>query len=280
VTVAGGTVSCVAGHSYDIARQGYVSLPAAGRRAPPAGDSEEMVAARDEFLGAGHYARIVTAVCVAGRAGAGRGDGREGCVVDVGAGTGYYLAGVVGELAGWKGVALDASRPALRRAVRADPGIAGVVCDAWGPLPVGDGAADLVLSVFAPRNGAELGRILAPDGVLVVVTPTPDHLRELVRVLGMVTVDPDKPARLEAQLEPYVEAVSAAPVEFAITLDHADLRAVVGMGPSAHHVGRAALADRISSLPATVSVTVGVTVQTFGRRQASSSSRLPHGSSA
>ena len=57
------------------------------------------------------------------------------------------------------GIALDSSRPALRRAARADERIAAVVCDAWRALPIRDGVVAAVLCVFAPRNAEELRRI-------------------------------------------------------------------------------------------------------------------------
>ncbi len=265
LTLGDRTLSCGAGHSYDVARQGHVSLPASGRRRTVAGDSEEMVAAREAFLGAGHYAPISAAVAAAARTSVGSRGGRRGAVVDLGAGTGHHLAAVLGALPGWDGLAVDASRAALRRAVRAGPRIAGIVCDAWSPLPVRDGGADVVLSVFAPRNAAEIARILSAAGSLVVVTPAIDHLRELVGRLGMIGVDPDKPARLVAQLSPDLAVTSTGTVEFVATLDRAGVRAVVGMGPSAHHVDACVLEAGIAGLPETVGVTVAVNVATFGR---------------
>ena len=53
----GGVVSCAADHSFDIARQGYVSLFAGGGRTGEA-DTPAMVEARDAFLRAGHYRRL------------------------------------------------------------------------------------------------------------------------------------------------------------------------------------------------------------------------------
>jgi len=227
-----------------------------------------MIAARDAFLGAGHYAPILAAVSEAAWAGVEKSGRPVGCVVDLGAGTGHYLAAVLGRLAGWTGLALDASRAALRRAVQADPRIAGVVCDVWSPLPVRDGMADLVLSVFAPRNPPEIGRILAASGTLVVLTPAEDHLRELVSLLGMIGVDPDKPARLRAQLEPHLHAVSTRSVEFAVTLDHAAAAALAGMGPSAHHLEASMLRARVADLPDPLRATARVNVATFRRRAA------------
>jgi 23S rRNA (guanine745-N1)-methyltransferase len=53
----GGSLRCAAGHVFDIARQGYVSLLPAGARGDH-GDSAAMVQARADFLAAGHYAGI------------------------------------------------------------------------------------------------------------------------------------------------------------------------------------------------------------------------------
>ena len=55
----GATWRCAAGHSFDIARQGYVNL--LRRAAPENADTPEMLAARDRFLVAGHYAPIAAA---------------------------------------------------------------------------------------------------------------------------------------------------------------------------------------------------------------------------
>ena len=74
------------------------------------------------------------------------------------------------------------------------------MCDVWRALPVRDGVAAAVLCVFAPRNPAEMRRISAPGGRIVVVTPTARHLAEIVGPLGLVSVDAHKEERLEAAL--------------------------------------------------------------------------------
>ncbi|HZK31494.1 MAG TPA: SAM-dependent methyltransferase, partial [Corynebacterium sp.] len=52
------------GHSYDVARQGYVTL-AGGAGLNHAGDSAPMVSARETFLSQGHFAPFVEAVSAA-----------------------------------------------------------------------------------------------------------------------------------------------------------------------------------------------------------------------
>jgi 23S rRNA (guanine745-N1)-methyltransferase len=257
----GAVLRCPAGHAFDIARQGYVSLLPPGGR-PPAGDSAPMVAARADFLAAGHYAGLAESLAGTARQ-ALAGTGVPGCVLDVGAGTGYYLAAVLDGTPGRAGLALDASRFALRRAARAHPRIGAAAADAWRRLPVADGAAAVVLNVFAPRNGAELRRVLDPAGRLLVVTPGPGHLAELVGPLGLLGVDPRKDERLAGTLGPYFRLAGQRPYEAALRLDHAAVAGLAGMGPSAWHADAGVQAARISELPALVPVTLSVTLSVF-----------------
>ena len=205
---APGALRCRNGHAFDIARQGYVSLLAS--RLTPVGDTAAMVQARIDFLAAGHYGPLADAVAAAASgevAGGGAPGGAgwaaqdpPGCVADVGAGTGYYLAAVLDRATGRAGLALDASKFAARRAARAHDRIGAIVADVRGRLPVADRAAALALSVFAPRPPAELRRVLHPAGRLLVVTPDSDHLGELAGPLGLLEVDPRKDERLTARL--------------------------------------------------------------------------------
>ncbi len=240
-----GTARCPAGHAFDVARQGHLNLLA--RPAANTGDTAAMVAARAEFLASGNYAPIRDALVDAA-------DG-TGLAVELGAGTAYYLAGVVDRDAGRTGLALDVSRYAARRAAKAHPRVGSVVCDAWQRLPVRDAAASVVLNVFAPRNPSELARILAPGGTLLVVTPNPAHLRELVGALGLVTVDDDKDRRLAATLGTTFTRTDSRRLEWPMTLDHPSVGALVAMGPSAWHT-----TDTLAGLTDPVQVTASVTL--------------------
>ncbi|MEV7779446.1 putative RNA methyltransferase [Kitasatospora sp. NPDC088351] len=259
LTPDGRNLRCPSGHSFDIARQGYVSL-LAGDAHTGTGDTAGMVAARSDFLAAGHYRPIADALAEAAAAAA-----PEGLVADLGAGTGHYLAHVLDALPGSPGAALDISKYALRRAARAHPRIGAVVCDAWRPLPLRDGSAGLVLNVFAPRNGPEIRRVLRPGGTLLLVSPTSRHLRELVAALGLLSVDEEKQRRIEEKLGPYLDPAGQREVEFTMRLSAADVRTVVGMGPSAWHTDREVLEDRLAALADPVEVTASVTVAVYRR---------------
>ncbi|MER5639295.1 putative RNA methyltransferase [Kitasatospora sp. NPDC002227] len=258
LTLDGRTLRCTAGHSFDQAKQGYVSL-LPGDAHTGTGDTAEMVAARSDFLAAGHYRPIADALAAAA------GDAADGLVTDLGAGTGYYLTHVLEQAAGGVGAALDISKYALRRAAKAHPRIGAVVCDAWRPLPLQDGCADLVLNVFAPRNGPEIQRVLRPGGRLLVVTPTSRHLGELVAALGLLSVDEDKDRRIDEKLGPWLERGEQAEVDFRLSLSQAEAAAVVAMGPNAWHTDPGRLAAALAELGDPVSVTGSVRVTTYFR---------------
>jgi 23S rRNA (guanine745-N1)-methyltransferase len=222
-----------------------------------------MVQARDDFLTAGHFAGLADAIAQAAARAGPTASGEAGCVVDCGAGTGYYLAAVLDRLPSLVGLALDISKNALRLAARAHPRAIAVGCDAWRPLPVADEAADLVLNIFAPRDPAELRRLLHPSGTLVLVTPEQDHLRELVGPLGLVTVDDRKQARLADKLGPYFELAATGDYRSALALGHRAVRDLVAMGPSSWHADPDDLAVRISQLPDPVTVTLAVRIATY-----------------
>lgn len=257
----GGALRCESGHTYDIARQGYVNLLPGGASAGTA-DTAEMVAAREVFLGKGHYAAIAEAVATA--ATIALADGPAGCVAEVGAGTGYYLAAALDALPGRTGLALDISKAAAKRAARAHASVSAFVCDAWERLPLRDGSVALLLDVFAPRNAAEFDRALAPGGALVVVTPAPGHLAEIVGPLGLLGVDERKDERLEAAFEGRFVRVSAEEVTRTLTLTHEEIASLVAMGPSARHAA-SDMAERIAALEDPASVTLSVIVATFRR---------------
>ncbi|QOC93723.1 putative RNA methyltransferase [Micromonospora craniellae] len=273
--VAAGALRCPRRHSFDIARQGYVNLLAG--RAPHGGDTTEMVAARSDFLSAGHYDLISAALADAGtrvteEAAAphlGSPTGAAGAyplVVDAGAGTGRHLAAVLAAVPAAIGLALDVSKPALRRAARAHPRITAAVADTWQRLPLADASTALLLNVFAPRNGAEFHRVLAPTGRLLVVTPVVDHLTELVDTLGLLRVDPAKADRVATGLGGHFVEESHTEHRQELSLAGPEVTTLVGMGPSAWHTAPDGLAARITALGEPVRATVAVRLGVYRPR--------------
>jgi 23S rRNA (guanine745-N1)-methyltransferase len=245
---------CGRGHAFDVARQGYVNL-SAGRLTHP-GDTAGMVAARQRFLDRGGYGFVTAAL----RTEAAGTPAPAGLVLDAGAGTGHHLAAVLDALPRAVGLALDVSKPALRRAARAHPRAGAALADTWRGLPVADHCADLLLNVFAPRNGAEFRRALRGDGTLITVTPEADHLAELVGRLELLRVDAAKADRLAGGLDPWFRPAGGARHSRTLRLSRDEVADLVAMGPSAHHADPEPLAAAIAALPEPVPVTAAVRI--------------------
>lgn len=256
-------LTCPARHGFNVAREGYAGL-LTGDTPPGTGDSKEMVADRLRFQAAGHYDPIGRALAEAVA-----GVGADPLIVDVGGGTGHYLAQVLEATPGAVGLTTDVSKFAARKAAKAHPRAGAVTADSWRVLPLADGVADALLNVFAPRNAAEFHRVLAPTGTLLVVTPEPDHLVELRTALGLLEVDPRKDERLAQSLRTHFAPVQARSVRFDLDLAHPDALTVVGMGPSARHITPEALAERVADLPDPMRVTASIRLGAYRP--------LPHG---
>lgn len=229
-----GRLVCDNGHSYDLARQGYVNLLS---HAPPKNaDTPAMLDARARFLGHGFYDPVADAIV----------DAVRGCrkIVEVGAGTGYYLAHVLDELPDAHGLATDVSVAAAKRAARAHPRAGAIVADTWAGLPIRGGAADAVMCVFAPRNAAEFERILQPGCTLVVAVPTPRHLKELRERHDLLDVPGDKVDSVIRAFPGW--RASAWTEEYQIALDEEQAADLIGMGPNAFHALPPEVAEPIS----------------------------------
>lgn len=222
-----GSLACSSGHHFDVARQGYVNL--LGRAAPRHADTAQMVQARERFLAGGWYQPIERALAERTT------DARR--LLEVGAGTGHYLGRCLGDDA-W-GLATDISVAACRRAARAHPRQAAVVADTWSHLPLADGAVEVVLCVFAPRNPAEFRRVLEPGGRVLVVVPDEEHLAALRRRDGLLDVARDKADELRQAFEGW-HVADEQRITAPLLLDAAAATDLVQMGPNAFHGSRTA----------------------------------------
>lgn len=245
------------GHSYDVARQGYVSL-VGGKGLNHDGDSLEMVRSREAFLAQGYFAPFVEAVTdavgdVIERSAA---QVDEPVVLEVGAGTGYYLAHTLDSIDGARGVGLDISVPAAKHLAKSHPRTGAVVADVWERIPLRDASVHAITVVFAPRNPGEFRRVLVDGGEAVILTADRGHLDELREPLGILGVEEGKLERMLEQAKGHLEPVSDAElIEFPMQLEREAIAAQVGMSPSARHLDPATLAERVAALPERLEVT-------------------------
>ena len=246
------------GHSFDVAKQGYVTL-AAGAGLKHKGDDMDMVNARETYLAMGHFAPFVETVTGAVQDAldsASLAESKPASLLEVGAGTGYYLAHTLDSIAEARGVGLDISPHAAKHLAKCHPRVGAVVADVWERLPIRDESVDAISVVFAPRNPAEFQRALAPGGQVIVLTPGAGHLDDLREPLGILGVEEGKVERMYEQAEGFLEqAADPVDISFPIELDKASVAAQVGMSPSARHISAGELAERMAALPPTLTVT-------------------------
>ena len=246
------------GHSYDVAKQGYVTL-ASGAGLNHEGDSPEMVASREAFLSRGHFAPFVETVTERVLDALSHGslvDDAQPTILEVGAGTGYYLSHTLDAVENSRGVGVDIAVPAAKHLAKSHPRVGAVVADVWTGLPLQDASVDVITVIFAPRNSAEFARVLRDEGEVIVLTPQQGHLDELREPLGILGVEDGKVDRLLEQARGHLEQVGEGElIEFPMRLDREAIAAQVGMSPSARHIEPEVLAQRVAALPETMEVT-------------------------
>jgi len=176
LTRDGSKLACPSKHSFDRAREGYWNLlqPQDKRSVAP-GDRDQATDARRRWLGRGFADGLVEVLReVVARSGA-----LPAGAVDVGCGEGTLTAKVFKGATSICGV--DLSRRAVTLAARKEPRFTWLVANADRALPFADGSVPLAVSIFGRRPAAELARVIAPAGTVVVVLPGPDDLMELRR---------------------------------------------------------------------------------------------------
>ena len=257
----GGVYRCAGGHSYDVAREGYVHLlPANRKHSRQPGDDRDMVAARSRFLGGGWYRHLLDALQELALRYAG---GKEIVFLDAGCGEGYYTAGVVEalEAAGRtvRSAGVDLSKFALKKAARRSPETEFAVASVYH-LPIADAAADLLLDCFAPLAAEEYRRVVKPGGVFLYVVPAPHHLMEMKNVLYEAPYEnPDQQVAYEGFS--YLEVI---PAERTLRLEDSQaIRDLLGMTPYAWKTPQAGL-ERLAALEA-LTVTAAFRIHVFRR---------------
>ena len=164
---------CARGHSFDIARSGYINLlQPQERRSKQPGDTATALAGRRRLHDLGVTAPLL------GAAGEIMGASPRDVVLDAGCGDGFYL-GSLARQAGFAAHGVDISIPAIDAAARRYPGCEWVVANADRVVPFADRSFSLVLSITGRMNATEFRRVLRPGGRLLVAIPAPDDLIEL-----------------------------------------------------------------------------------------------------
>lgn len=254
---------CSDGHSFDIAKQGYVNLlPVQQKRSHDPGDSKAMVAARQRFLDAGHYQLIAEAVshAVLGHAEVQKAASQPFSCLDAGCGEGYYLRQLADAATNTQPLSLmglDISKWAVLAAAKQDnkqAPLSSWVVGSNAHLPVQTETLDCVLCMFGFPVLSEFARVLRTGGVLLQVEAGPNHLRELREVI-YPTLKPERSTEIEV-LEGFTHH-SIERVSYSLALNGSD--EIVDLLAMTPHLYRASAEGRVRAAALEMlSVTVDV----------------------
>ncbi|WP_081587622.1 putative RNA methyltransferase [Paraglaciecola arctica] len=180
--------ACTNGHSYDVAKEGYVNLLLAQHKnSKQPGDNKQMVNGRRAFLEQGHYQPLADAISeIFKRHLTTLADQTEVSFFDAGCGEGYYMDQVsqssnqVDIKIGFSG--LDISKFAVQKAAKKYPKNHFAVASTF-QLPLENNSQDTVLQIFAPSSELEIHRVLKSTGIWITVNPAANHLYEFKQAL-------------------------------------------------------------------------------------------------
>ncbi len=242
---------CEAGHSFDIARQGYVNLLTVQQKhSLNPGDTKEQVASRRAFLDGGFYAPICDALIAAARE-----LGVRGNILDVGCGEGYYSTrlATATEL---PLVGLDISKEAVRFAAARYKGSTWL-CATAAHIPVADRSAGLLTSLFALTLPEEFHRVLRADGYYFQVLAAQDHLLGLKSIIypELKFKEKDSVPVLEG-----FELVKTIPIRFSFTVEGQQVQNLLSMTPHVFRITKegAARLQQTAALTDTASCVLNI----------------------
>ena len=234
------SLRCPSGHSFDVARQGYVHLlPVQSKRSAAPGDTREQVLSRRAFLETEAYAPICDALT-----GAARARGIEGRLLDAGCGEGWYSARLAKEL-GLALTGLDISKEAVRCAAAKYKGHQWL-CASASRLPVEDGSVDLLTSLFAVTFPEEFRRVLKKDGFLFQVLAAQDHLMGLKKIIYDEIVLKEKDSVPDL---PGFRLEESIPIRFTFIVEGEQVANLFSMTPHVYRIGPAG-AERLRATKA------------------------------
>jgi 23S rRNA (guanine745-N1)-methyltransferase len=162
------------------------------------------------------------------------------CVLDAGCGEGYYGGRFHAELSAQGesvvSLGIDSSKDAVRAAARRYPASFFMVADLKSTLPLRDGVLDVMLNIFAPRNLAEYARLLAPNGLLLMLIPGPTHIVQLRQTLHLLDIEENKEQHVIEQFAPSFELLAKRSLSYDLHLQQAEITQLVMMTPNYWHL--------------------------------------------
>lgn len=175
------TYICKNGHSFDIAKKGYVNL-LMSQGGKQHGDDKTMISARADFLKRGFYDTLSQKICEC----VSEHTASSARVLDAGCGECKYTADIIEHLKREKKhvdvIGIDISKEALAFAKRRTNELWLAVAST-ADMPVESETVDALVNIFAPFSAQEFSRVLKTSGVAIRVYPLARHLWELKEII-------------------------------------------------------------------------------------------------
>lgn len=163
------TYKCFNGHTFDIAKEGYLNLNHSNQNG---GDSKESINARKLFLNKDHYAflkeELINIID----------EYKANNLLDLACGEGYYTK----DFPIKDKIGIDLSKTALKQASKRDKNTLYLLTSIFN-IPLEDNSIDIITTIFAPLANKEINRLLKTDGHFIYVRPNENHLIELKDIL-------------------------------------------------------------------------------------------------
>jgi 23S rRNA (guanine745-N1)-methyltransferase len=223
--IEGSRLTCEASHSFDLAKKGYVNLlPSHHRKSKSAGDSEDMVSSRRNFLAAGHYEPLAIGVVDMLRGG-------TAAHADIGCGEGYFTLAMTEAASDVYGV--DISKAAISAASRHKQ--LNLAVGNLTSLPLQAGKFDSISVIMAPFPNETAIEVLRPSGRLIRVSPGERHLTEFKAFMYE-----ENRAHKRASLDHEgLRHIQEETLEFQMALDAVGAQSLIEMTPMRHRSRRA-----------------------------------------
>lgn len=222
---------CTNGHSFDLAKSGYVNL------APQAHTTKydkTLFEARTAVMSSGFFEPIIHKLVEQVIQQIGHVD--NPVILDAGCGEGTHLSMMHAQLPGEAvGIGIDLAKEGIVTASKMYPGFIWSVAD-LAAMPFRDEQIDVILNVLSPANFAEFSRLLKPGGAVVKVVPESGYLKELREVFyeGKPQKEESDPVGRFAE---HFDSVQSERVTYTFELPEGLLSPLIHMTPLAWGAG-------------------------------------------
>jgi 23S rRNA (guanine745-N1)-methyltransferase len=219
---------CANGHSFDLAKEGYLNLLLSHqRKSSHPGDDANMIQARRRFFDSGAFDPLTNLILHSSLF-----TQRSALsLLDCGCGEGHFL-GALSEARTGQFYGVDVSKEAVRCAAKRYRKAKWIVANAMRTLPFANHSLDVILSILAPRNPEEFARILKPDGALILGVPGANHLIELrSRLAANADAFEEKADEAAAKCVPHFSETHRELLSYEWTLNAAQIADLIQMTP-------------------------------------------------